>query len=212
VPLSRAEWYSREELHRFFSSGQNFNPLPVNPPYKDRLDALLAGYGADEAAQLVQDLYCLNRDVLDSTEREVLVNARIGQGRFRSDLVTAWGKGEKCALTEIAIPEMLIASHIKPWRESSNSERLDPMNGLLLAAHVDKLFDRFLLSFEISRLGFGCVLHPRIHRVVLGLGIKSGKLLNTSFLSPDAERRFAKYMSEHYNRHLDLVSRDRPAS
>ena len=42
---------------------------------------------------------------------------------------------------------LLIASHIKPWRESNNEERLDGSNGLLLSPHIDKLFDKHLISF-----------------------------------------------------------------
>jgi len=42
---------------------------------------------------------------------------------------------------------MLRASHIKPWSKSSNRERLNPANGILLAAHIDALFDCGLISF-----------------------------------------------------------------
>lgn len=45
---------------------------------------------------------------------------------------------------------MLRASHIRPWRDSSNGERLDPSNGLLLAAHLDALFDSHLITFDDS--------------------------------------------------------------
>jgi HNH endonuclease len=44
--------------------------------------------------------------------------------------------------------ELLRASHIKPWATSSDRERLDPENGLLLSAHLDVLFDSFLISFS----------------------------------------------------------------
>ena len=46
---------------------------------------------------------------------------------------------------------MLRASHIKPWSECTNRERLDPLNGLLLVAHIDALFDSGLISFESDR-------------------------------------------------------------
>lgn len=212
VPLSEGEWYSREELHRYFSSGQNFNPLPTEPPYKARFDELLASHGLSEASMLVEDLERLRREVPDETEREILAKARIGQGKFRADLVAAWNKGEVCALTGAAIPELLIASHIKPWRESTNAERLDPMNGLLLAAHADRLFDRFLLSFEKNHRGFVSVLHPRIRSLVSGLGIRQGMELNTSHLGFSAEQRFEAYMRDHLKRHLQLVERDSPTS
>jgi len=80
-----------------------------------------------------------------ATEREALVKARRGQGKFRSDLIEFW-KG--CALSGCAVTEVLRASHIQPWKLSDNAERLDSHNGLLLAATFDALFDRGLISFD----------------------------------------------------------------
>lgn len=209
VALSLADWYSREEAHRFFSCGQNFNPLPTYPNYKPRFDELLAGYGSSEADDLIVDLAELVREVPDETEYEVLAKARIGQGKFRADLVATWRKGEVCALTGLAVPEMLIASHITPWRESSNKERLDPMNGLLLAAHADKLFDRFLMSFVECRAGFASVLHPRVRLAVAKLGLRDGMLLDTSHLGFANEGRFRRYMEQHFRRYHALVEQDK---
>lgn len=208
--LGLASWYSREEAHRFFSCGQNFNPLPIDPDYKIRFDELLAGFGSSEADDLMIDLAELTRKVPDETQRDVLVQARIGQGKFRADLVASWRKGEVCALTGLAVPEMLIASHIKPWRESSNEERLDPMNGLLLGVHADKLFDRFLMSFEESRAGFICVIHPRVRKEVSMLGLRPGLVLNTSHLGFANEARFRRYMAQHLQRYHALVELDKP--
>jgi predicted restriction endonuclease len=57
--------------------------------------------------------------------------------------------GGACAVTGIAIPEVLRASHAKPWAEcASDAERLDVFNGFLLSANLDALFDRFLISFD----------------------------------------------------------------
>lgn len=82
---------------------------------------------------------------LSGTEKQQLITARIGQGLFR-ERVSAVERS--CRLTEIANPRLLIASHIKPWRMcSSAGERLDGANGLLLTPHVDRLFDRGLISF-----------------------------------------------------------------
>ena len=80
------------------------------------------------------------------TERVNLARARIGQGVFRHRLIDQWDG--RCAVTGIDQIETLRASHIKPWANSNNHERLDPQNGLLLAAHVDALFDRFLIGFD----------------------------------------------------------------
>ena len=82
---------------------------------------------------------------IPETTREALIDARLGQGAYRSNLLRLWGS--QCALTGCAVSEVLVASHAKSWKASSNEERLDPFNGLLLAAQVDKLFDRGLISF-----------------------------------------------------------------
>jgi len=86
-----------------------------------------------------------NHLLVSETEREALMQARIGQGPFRVALLKYWGA---CAVCGVSEPAVLRASHIKPWRDASNAERLDPANGLLLAAHLDALFDAGLITFE----------------------------------------------------------------
>ncbi len=80
----------------------------------------------------------------NETTRKSLYLARIGQGRFREELLEAQ---EKCYVTGVADPRLLRASHIKEWSKSTNSERLDVENGLLLSPLYDHLFDRHLISF-----------------------------------------------------------------
>lgn len=79
------------------------------------------------------------------TERAQLVRARLGQGEFREELLAYW---KSCAVTEIRNPDLLRASHIKPWRDSDNQERLDRFNGLLLLPQYDHLFDRGYITFD----------------------------------------------------------------
>jgi 5-methylcytosine-specific restriction protein A len=81
---------------------------------------------------------------LSETERESIIKARIGQGIFRWQLLEMW---EGCSVTDVRLHNVLRASHIKPWRFSNNSERLDPYNGLLLLPQYDQLFDKGLISF-----------------------------------------------------------------
>ena len=81
---------------------------------------------------------------VDETTRTTLIEARRGQGKYRNDLIAVWGK---CAVTRCAHIELLRASHIKPWRDASNLERLDKFNGLLLSPNLDAAFDRGLISF-----------------------------------------------------------------
>lgn len=82
---------------------------------------------------------------LNETEKDALVKVRIGQGKYRAALDDIW-KG--CALTGIKCRDLLRASHIKAWRDAEAHERIDPFNGLLLAAHLDALFDKGLISFD----------------------------------------------------------------
>lgn len=66
---------------------------------------------------------------------------------FREALFELWDG--RCAVTGAKLPpELLRASHAKPWAEAPHTERLDPFNGLLLTVHLDALFDRGLLSFD----------------------------------------------------------------
>ncbi|OGR43873.1 MAG: hypothetical protein A2X35_09185 [Elusimicrobia bacterium GWA2_61_42] len=79
------------------------------------------------------------------TEKEALIKSRRGQGLYRQRLM----KVEKCCrITKVDNPIHLIGSHIKPWRESNNDERLDGENGLLLTPTMDHLFDRGFISFR----------------------------------------------------------------
>ncbi len=94
---------------------------------------------------LTEDLRAINRQKIDTTRKEALVNARVGQGLFRSQVLTMWGNC--CAVTGSRMKDAIRASHIKPWRDSSNEERLDPNNGLPLIASLDALFDAGLISF-----------------------------------------------------------------
>jgi len=83
------------------------------------------------------------------------------------------------------------------------------MNGLLLGAHADKRFDRYLMSFEESRAGFTSVLHPRVRTAVASLGLRQGLVLDTSHLGFGNEGRFRRYMAQHLSRHRTVVEQDK---
>jgi len=82
----------------------------------------------------------------NKTERKGLINSRVGQGAYRKRIIHRWEY--KCAVTNFNKLEILIASHIVPWSESNNIERLDVDNGILLSPNYDALFDKHLISFE----------------------------------------------------------------
>ena len=149
-------------------------------------------------AQDVSDIFDFT---IEKTERENLVLSRVGQGKFRQNVIDDWGNGECCALTLTNIREILVASHIVPWSEcESNEQRLDGANGILLCAHIDKLFDSHLLTFVKKGSKFVSKLSPKIDSSRLkGLGIQSGDELCTEKLSIVHRDRFEKYMEEHNN-------------
>lgn len=108
--------------------------------------ALPSQAAADYQQAVATELAALPASIA-GTEVERLVRQRIGQNKFREAMLDYWGGA--CAVTGIAIPEVLRASHAKPWAEcASDAERLDVFNGFLLSANLDALFDRFLISFD----------------------------------------------------------------
>lgn len=102
---------------------------------------LISELSIDDEIQKIED----NLIGVNETEKLSLIKSRIGQSKYKSRLIL---KYKKCVLCEINIPELLVASHIKPWSESNNNEKLDLNNGLLLCSLHDKLFDLGFISFD----------------------------------------------------------------
>ena len=82
---------------------------------------------------------------LPSTTRTALTKARVGQGLFKERVARI---ERACRITFVDNPAHLIGSHMKPWRECTNDERLEGANGLLLTPSADHLFDRGFISFD----------------------------------------------------------------
>lgn len=103
-----------------------------------------------------------------STEAERLVVQRVGQSVFRDGLLDLW-EG-RCAVTGLAVPALLRASHIKPWADcETDAERLDVYNGILLAPHLDAAFDRGFITFgDDGAIVVNGALSPDAQRI-LGL-------------------------------------------
>ena len=78
-------------------------------------------------------------------DRSVITTARVGQDFFRRAVLSAYN--ERCCITGLSIPTLLVASHIIPWR-CDKSNRVNPRNGLLLSALHDKAFDSGLITVE----------------------------------------------------------------
>lgn len=97
----------------------------------------------DDAEQ--QDEAIKGRTDIGATTIAQLVKSRRGQGVFKAN-VRLNEKG--CRVTGVTDPLHLRASHIKPWKDSNDEEKLNGCNGLLLAPHIDHLFDKGLISFS----------------------------------------------------------------
>lgn len=145
-------------------------------------------YLREASNELSEDLENIITDISYSeTDKITLVKYRIGQGAFRDNLLSYW-KG--CAVTGYKKHSMLIASHIKPWRESNNQERLDKYNGLLLIPNLDKAFDTGFISFD------------RNGKILISEVLESPKILG---IEDDMKIRFEKSHQPYLEYHRDMV-------
>jgi HNH endonuclease len=142
----------QDEVHVFYRDKHHSNFL-----YKGR--AILLNYVIHETKPskfkfLLVDIKISEEDIVaeitsqyqsNQTEREALIKSRVGQGEYRRNVINLW---ETCSVTGFGMEKVLIASHIKPWKNSNNSERVDPYNSLLLVPTLDKLFDLGYISFK----------------------------------------------------------------
>jgi hypothetical protein len=148
TPIDKAVIYNKiKEL-----DGSEYSPFNtkgnVNQGYlykltKEEFDVIL------DIASIKLD--SINVDVLPEnssvgTETLAVGKRRIGHGRYRRDVIRLWDG--KCAITGSTIQELLIASHIVPWKDSNSIEKTDEQNSVLLSALYDKLFDKYLISFD----------------------------------------------------------------
>ena len=127
---------------------------------------------------------------LPATQKSALIQSRVGQGQFRDNLLIYWGK--RCAVTDLDLPRLLCASHIKPWRDSNNTERLDLYNGLLLGPAYDAAFDRGFITFGGD--GVMLVSSKLSDNQLNGLGIIKGAALRKI---DDGHRAYLAYHNEH---------------
>jgi predicted restriction endonuclease len=134
------EYFSFDEFYKKNITG--------NSMYSRSLDLYLEFLESNRGKlnSVGNDVLQVENDVnLSTQEKEAIILSRIGQGKFREDLINIWNG---CCLTGYSDVRLLVASHIKPWRTSSNTEKIDKYNGLLLLPTFDKLFDLGFISFS----------------------------------------------------------------
>ena len=141
---------------------------------------------------LVQDLNEIDQERnVDLTTKKALVDARLGQGKFRTQVLQSWGNC--CSVTGSMIQAAIRASHIKAWRESSNAERLDPDNGLPLIASLDALFDAGLISFHSTGKLTASSKLSTTERVIFAIG--------ETALRKKPTGKMAEYLVHHRAKH-----------
>ncbi len=117
---------------------------------------------AEPNVEILSDLNQIAGDkTLPETQRLQLSKARVGQGLFRKQVMLV---DPRCRVTGVDDSRLLIASHIKPWRDSTNAERISGYNGIMLSPHVDALFDERLITFENNGK---MLVHPSLSNEVL---------------------------------------------
>lgn len=131
------------------------------------------------------------RDTPNITERQGLVISRVGQGAYRKSILFRWKY--KCAVTSYSKKEILIASHIVPWKDSTNDERLDVNNGILLSPTYDALFDQKLISFENNG------------RIILSESLSGTKYQDIGVSGKEIIRDFSRDNHSYLERHRKLV-------
>lgn len=125
--------------------------------YYDKYDILADRYNAfmdGELGSQPDDVYgetTIEPTVHEAGTVEQTVKARVGQNYFRNAVLSAYER--RCCMTGISIPDLLIASHIKPWNVSDDSkEKANPRNGLCLNALHDKAFDLGFITVDKKSL------------------------------------------------------------
>lgn len=118
---------------------------------------------------------------ISSTTKEQLIQSRRGQGVFKANLRL---NETHCRVTGVAEMNHLRASHIKPWRDSTDEEKLSGCNGLLLAPHIDHLFDQGYISFQSNG---DILVSPRLSLDILKAWNISPRMNVGSFNEKQAE-------------------------
>ncbi|WP_339092251.1 HNH endonuclease signature motif containing protein [Variovorax paradoxus] len=150
--------------------------------------AYLASNGSDDVQADLEQI--ISDPTTTTTEKTALIKSRIGQGTFRDKVLLHW---TCCAVTGFSDTCLLVASHIKPWKKSTNSERLDQWNGLLLSPNLDKAFDKGFITFETS----GSIRLSPLLTEAAKLGITPAMKIA---LKPEHEKYMAHHRAEEFKR------------
>lgn len=100
---------------------------------------------ASKLAKPIEDILQIEPADFVGKEKDVVIKQRINQNSFRAIILANYD--ERCAISGLCIPQLLIASHIVPWADDINN-RLNPTNGICLSPLYDKAFDKGYISIR----------------------------------------------------------------
>lgn len=127
IPICKPIWDEfAEDKERLFMEAERIKSECLNKP--------------------MEEILSISQREFEGRERESVIKHRVNQSVFRTMILHNYE--ERCAITGINIPELLIASHIIPWAESTPQQRLNPENGICLSALYDKAFDKGFITIS----------------------------------------------------------------
>lgn len=178
IEKDNRDFYTKDKYISNFKSALNKYHKFINSNFTN--DIIL-----DEERKLSE---IISNKTISITEKQNLTLSRIGQGKFRNQLIEYW---DGCSVTNLKKVNLLTASHIKPWSKSNNIERLDLNNGLLLTPNYDKLFDKGYINFNNN----GFIVISKY------LNLKDQEILN---IDPNSKiERLNNYHKEYLNYHFE---------
>ncbi len=160
-------------------------------------ERLISEYTAKHTGERIADIagkYEIN--LPEGRERERVVRDRVNQGFFRKAILSSYSK--KCCITELQVPDLLIASHIIPW-SANEQERLNPRNGLCLNSLHDKAFDRGLIT--VSSDDYRVMLSSEIRHLNASKAVKDffGKFDGKTIAMPEKFVPEKAFLDHHNN-------------
>lgn len=152
----------------------------------------------EDESEIRKSIEEIEESNLKSAEKETIIQARIGQGVYRKRLLE---ETSICPFTMVNDERLLIASHIKPWKQAENKEKKDPKNGFVFTPTYDKLFDRGYISFTDDKRLMVSTWLSKYNREQLNL--VEGQIIEKLPAIDEKRKVYLKYHREYVFKKLE---------
>lgn len=197
IELRKNNGFNSWRITQFFGFGDSAKGTFSGSTFQDILSSL---DGVDmhqfEEYHLENTLTNKGTEMAGNAGTDILRNikTRVGQAKLRKDVL--WNYQNKCALCDIDTHTLLVASHIRPWSISSQKERIDPSNVILLCRLHDGLFENGHIYFDDDL--------RVLYKDEAGLN-RQGIITRTVFRMPIAGCPNINYIKDHRTKHELLI-------